>query len=179
MKRGGTSELGIPLSPAARLLALAQVSQSWRPSGHPLRRPSGRSCGAEMMGKDQHLRKSRVSHLSGRVHLPRCPCWGKPTTLTPAHLGHPSMSSCISSRLVHLQQGEAHPQKMISRPCKGRGGSASLVLLSRGHWSLPEPWDHFQWGPEPLHPERLGEEGVLTSYMKMSKTRVATGREGG
>ena len=118
--------------------SLAELGAPQAPPTRPQPRPFREILGGRDDGKGSgHSGSPRSSHLSGRVHLPRCPCWGQTHYPGPLHTWDiPSMSSCISS--IWFTCSRARPtRKMISRPCKGSGGSASPVLLSQGSLSPP------------------------------------------
>lgn len=117
-EEGWTSELGIPLSPCCQAvgpgLSLAELAV---PQATLRRAPSGRSCGAEMMGKDQGTQEVQgLPIFQEGFTCPGALGWGQ--THHPGPLPTWDIPPCpaASAPLVHLQQWPAGPtRKMISQ----------------------------------------------------------------
>lgn len=111
MKRGGLPSLAF-LSPCCQAAgpgpSLAELAA---PQATPPPGPSGRSWGAEMMGKDQGTQEVQgLPIFQEGFTCPGALLGANPPPWTPAHLGHPLHVQLHQLRLVHLQQGEAHPE---------------------------------------------------------------------
>lgn len=89
------------------------------------------------MGKDQGAQEVQgVPIFQEGFTCPGALTGANPPPWTPAHLGHPLHVQLHQLRLVHLQQGEAHPEDDLQALQRQRG-SASPALLCRGPLSPP------------------------------------------
>lgn len=171
--------------PAARLLALDCVWQSQGAPQGPRWAPRD-PLGARIMGKNQDAQQSflpgiwALPQLSGGLGLPRCPRWGAvpPNPVPAAYLGHALHVQLHQLCLVHLKKGEAHPEHNLQAlqghgsVRRGPGVPRSCLTPPLGP-ALPGPGP--SWESLPAWGVQEGAYRVLTSYMKISKTRVATG----
>lgn len=90
--------------------------------------------GTEGMGKDLGVQALQAHPISREGSpCPGGPGWGPipAASALPAHLGHALHVQLHQLCLVHLQQGEAHPEHDL-QALQRRGDSASRGLLSQG-----------------------------------------------